>query len=146
MAIVFGVNCKLHYCVAGAGGVPVWSELTAARDVTVTMDRSEIPASTRGGAGWMATATGLKSVTINFDLLYDSADAGVAAIMTAFLANASIGMLAADGDIVTTGTRLFAADVRITKFDEGQPLEGIITVAVSAKPTYSATAPTYTTV
>jgi hypothetical protein len=146
MSIMFGVDCKLYYCVAGAGGVPVWTELTAARDVKVTVDRGETDGSTRGGAGWKATLTGLKSVAIDFDLLYDSADAGVAAIMTAFLANNSIGLRTADGNPLSAGTRLFAADVRITKFDEGQPLDGVITVAVTAKPTYSATVPTYTTV
>ena len=146
MGVKLGLDCKLYYCAAGIGGTPTWTEITAAREVTIPVSKGEADASTRGGGGWKATIGTLKDAAIDFELLYDPADAAAVAILSAFLSGATIGLCAAHGPIATAGTEYFKADCQILKFEEKEPLDNVVTVAVTAKPTYSANQPAFTTV
>ena len=60
--------------------------------------------------------------------------------------NTSIGMAAMDGDIDVVGTQGLVADFDVVSFTRTEPLEEVLKVAVSVKPTYSVTAPEWTTV
>ena len=146
MAVRLGIDGKLYYCAAGIGGTPEWTEVTAAKDVNVPISKGEADVSTRGGGGWKATIGTLKDATIEFELVYDDADAAVQAILDAFLAGSIIGLAVAKGDITVNGTKVFMADCAILKFDEKEPLENAITISVTAKPTYSANKPQVYTV
>ena len=57
-----------------------------------------------------------------------------------------IGLCLADnplgeGGTFPAGTEVFRADCAILKFERSEPLEQAVSVSVTAKPTYSATAP-----
>ena len=146
MAVKLGIDGKLYFCAAGIGGTPTWTEVTAARDVTATINKGEADVTTRGGGGWKAVIGTVKEASIEFDLVWDSADAGVLAFLSAFLSGAVIGLAAADGVITTPGTLVFKADCAITKFDKKEPLENAQTVSITAKPTYSTNHPTFAAV
>jgi hypothetical protein len=72
-------------------------------------------------------------------MVWDTADAGFTAIKNAFFNNAVIGLQVLDG---TSGQGL-QADFSITNFSRSEALEEAITVSVTAKVTYSATAPSW---
>ncbi len=61
----------------------------------------------------------------------------------AFFGNAAIGLAVMDQDIAITGSQGLQADCSITSFSRNEALEEAITVSVTAKPTYSATAPAW---
>ena len=146
MSVKLGLDGKLYYCAAGIGGTPTWSEVTVAKDVTCTINKGEADVSTRGGGGWKATIGAMKDASIEFELVYDDADAAVQAILDAFLAGSILGLAVAKGDITQNGTKALMADCAVLKFDEKEPLENAITISVSAKPTYSANQPQFKTI
>jgi len=146
MSVKLGLDGKLYYCAAGIGGTPTWTEVTAARDVTCTFSKGEADVTTRGGGGWKAVIGTIKDASIEFELVYDDADAAVQAILDAFLAGSILGLAVAKGDITQNGTRAFMADCAVLKFDEKEPLENAITISVTAKPTYSANQPQFKTI
>jgi len=146
MAVKLGIDGKLYYCAAGIGGTPEWTEVTAAKDVTCTINKGEADVSTRGGGGWKATIGAMKDASIEFEIVYDDADAAVQAILDAFLAGSILGLAVAKGDITVNGTKVFMADCAVLKFDEKEPLENAITISVTAKPTFSANQPQFVTI
>jgi predicted secreted protein len=146
MAIKLGLDAKLYYCAAGIGGTPVWTEVTAAKDVTCTVNKGEADVSTRGGGGWKATVGTLKDASIEFEVVYDDADEAVQALLEAFIDDTVLGLAVAKGDITQNGTEVFMADCAVLKFDEKEPLENAITISVTAKPTYSANQPQFKTI
>ena len=143
MLVKLGYEAKLYYCAAGIGGTPVWTEVPGVRNLKLATSRGEADVSTRGGGGWKATAPTLIDAGIDFDLVYDSDDAAVAAIEGAFFAGTLLGLAAMSGPIDEAGSRGLWADCAITKFERDEGLEAALTVAVTAKPTYSANVPVW---
>jgi hypothetical protein len=88
---------------------------------------------------WRATVATLKEASVDFEMVWDTADAGFTAIKNAFFNNAPIGLQILDE---TSGQGL-QADFSITNFSRNEALEEAITVSVTAKVTYSATAPSW---
>jgi len=145
MAEVLGLNAKLYYDVLGAANDD-WTEMENVKDVTLTLTKSEADVTTRGSNGWRQTVGALKEATLDFEMVWDTDDDGFTAIQDAFINNTSIGMAAMDGDIDVVGTQGLVADFDVVSFTRTEPLEEVLKVAVSVKPTYSVTAPEWTTV
>ena len=137
-----GMDAKLYFNAAGAEAPPItpgnWTELTNAKDVTLNLERGEADVTTRGNNGWRATAATLKDGTIEFEMVWDTADAGFTAIKDAYFNNTAIGFLCLDGAIDVEGSQGLLADFAVTNFSRNEPLEEAITVNVTIKPTYSA--------
>lgn len=142
MGVKLGMEAKLYYKSGGVGGAGSWNELTNVRDVTLNLETGEADASTRGNNGWRATVSTLKEGSIEFEMVWDTADAGFTAIRTAYFNNAAIGFRILDGANPGDGQGL-EADFMITNFSRSEPLEEVITVSVTAKPTYSDTPPSW---
>lgn len=138
MAIKLGMEAKV-YRNTGTYGVPVWVEITNVRDVTLNLESGEADVTTRANSGWRATAATLKEASVEFEMVWDTADAGFTAIKNAFFGNDPIGFQILDE---TSGQGL-QADFSITNFSRNEALEEAITVSVTAKVTYSATAPSW---
>ena len=138
MPIKLGLEAKLYYGVAGAAPT---TELTNVKDVTLNLEAGEADVTTRGNAGWRATVGTLKSGTVEFEMVWDTADAGFAAIKNAYFNNTPIALAILDG---AAGEGL-EADFAITNFSRKEALEEAITVSVTAKPTYSTRAPQWRT-
>jgi len=71
---------------------------------------------------------------------------GGSAIKNAYFNNTLIGFAVMDGGITTLGSQGLQADFSITNFSRKEALEEALTVSVTAKPTYSTTAPAWVTV
>ena len=146
MSVKLGMDAKLYFCAAGIGGTPTWTLLGNVKNVTLNLQKGEADVTTRANAGWKATAGTLKEGSIEFEMVWDTSDAGFTAIQTAYFNNTLIGLAAMDGAIATNGSQGLWADCMITDFSRDEPLEEAITVKVTAKPTYSANAPIWKTV
>ena len=149
MAVKLGLDAKLYFCVAGIGGSPSWVELSNVKNVTLSLTKGEADVTTRANNGWKATAGTLKEGSIEFEMVWDTADAGFKAIKDAYFNNSLIGIAAMDGPISganSSGSQGLMADCMITDFSRDEPLEEALSVKVTAKPTYSVNAPTWKTV
>jgi hypothetical protein len=105
--------------------------------VTLNLESSEADVTTRGNNGWRATVAALKDASVEFELVWDTGNAGFTAIKNAYLNGAAIALAILD-DVDGEG---LDADFSITSFSRGEPLEEAMTVSVTAKPTYSTRAP-----
>jgi hypothetical protein len=144
MAIRLGMEAKLYYKVGGQGGAGGWVELTNVRDVTLTLETGEADVTTRANQGWRATVATLKEASVEFEMVWDTGDAGFTAIKDAYLNNDIIGLQVLD-DTEPNGGQGLQADFMITTFSRSEALEEAITVSVTAKVTYSATPPSWIT-
>ena len=142
MALGKGMNAKLYYDADGVGG-STWTELTIVKDVSLNLEKAEADVTTRASGGWRQTVTTLKEATIEFEMIWDPADAGFEAIRDAWKGGSLIGLAVVDGVIETVGTQGLTADCEIISFNKNEPLEEVATVNVTAKPTYSTTAPAW---
>lgn len=138
MPIKLGMEAKIYYKAGGQGG-GAWTELTNVRDVTLSLETGEADVTTRANSGWRATVATLKDASVEFEMVWDTADAGFTAIKNAYLTNAPIGFQVRDG---ANGQGL-QADFMITQFSRSEPLEEAISVSVTAKVTYSTTPPSW---
>ena len=139
MSIKLGMDAKLYYKTGGQGGGGSWTELTNAKDVTLSLEAGEADVTTRANQGWRATVGTLKEASVEFEMVWDTEDAGFTAIKNAFFNNAMLGLQVLDGE---SGQGL-QADFSITNFSRNEPLEEALTVSVTVKITYSDTAPSW---
>lgn len=142
MAIKLGMEAKLLYLVGGQGGAGSWTAMENVRDVTLSLEAGEADVTTRANAGWRATVATLKEASVEWEMVWDTADAGFGAVKDAYLNNAPIGMQILDGSSSGAGEGL-QADFMITSFSRSESLEEAITVSVTAKVTYSDTPPSW---
>ena len=139
MAIKLGMDAVLNYKTGGVGGGGTWTELANVKDVTLSLETGEADITTRANAGWRATVGTLKEASVEFEMVWDTADAGFTAIKDAFFNNTEIGLQVLD-DAAGSGLE---ADFSITNFSRSEQLEEALTVYVTAKVTYAGTAPTW---
>ena len=142
MALGKGMNAKLYYDVLGVDG-GTWAELTIVKDVSLNLEKAEADVTTRAAGGFRQTVTTIKEATIEFEMIWDPANAGFGAILDAWKNGSLIGLAVMDGLIATVGTQGLTADCEIISFNKNEPLEEVATVNVTAKPTYSDTAPAW---
>lgn len=136
MSIKLGMEAKLYY---GAAGSTASTELTNVKDVTLNLESGEADVTTRANAGWRATVGTLKTGSVEFEMIWDSDDAGFTAIKDAYFNNEPIALAILD----EAGGEGLDADFSITNFSRKEALEQAITVSVTAKPTYSTRAPAW---
>jgi hypothetical protein len=145
MGAKLGMEAKL-YRNTGTYEIPMWVELTNVKDLTLNLEKGEADVTTRANAGWKATAATLKEGSIEFEMVWDTADAGFTAIKDAWFNNATIEMAVLDGPIAQAGSQGLRASFAVINFSRKEPLEEAITVSVTIKPTYAEHAPEWMTV
>jgi hypothetical protein len=123
---VLGMNAKLYY---GTAGGPANTEMTNVRNVTLNLDAGEADVTTRANQGWRATAPTLRECSVEFEMVWDPADAGFAAVKNAYLTNGLIALKVLD----KAGGQGPDGDFSITSFSRSEELEEAITVSVTAK-------------
>jgi hypothetical protein len=123
---VLGMNAKLYH---GAAGGPANTEMTNVRNVTLNLEAGEADVTTRGNLGWRATAPTLRECSVEFEMVWDPADAGFTAIKNAYLTNGLIALKVLD----QAGGQGPDGDFSITSFSRSEELEEAITVSVTAK-------------
>ena len=137
MSIVLGLDAVLYRGTAGARAATV---VTNVKDLTINLESGEADVTTRATEGWKASIATLKEGSLEFGILYDTADADFQAFQSAYFSNTPLALFVSDG----AGTGL-DADFSITGFNIAQNLEEAMTVSVKAKPTASTRAPTWVT-
>lgn len=137
MAIVLGLDAKLLRGTAGTTGT---TEVKNVKDLTLNLESGEADVTTRATGGWRASAATLKEASLEFGILYDTADADFQAFQAAYFSNTPLSLFITDGN----GGGL-DADWSITAFTVEQPLEEAVSVSVTAKPTASTRAPAWKT-
>lgn len=145
MGVKLGLDAKL-YRNTGTYASPTWNEVKNVKDLTLNLEAGEADVSTRGNGGWRANIATLKDASLEFEMVWDTADDDFTAIRTAFLTNAAIEFAVLDGASNSSGAQGLRASMAITNFSRSEPLEEAIKVSVTAKPTYSANAPEWMTV
>ncbi len=100
----------------------------------------------RSNAGWRANVGTLKDGTVEFQMVYDTADTDFDALQSAFLNNTTIEFLVLDGDVGTSGNEGLRATMIVSKFSIPQNLEEAMMVDVTIQPTYATNAPAWYTV
>jgi len=141
MGVKQGEEMKLYWCADGIGGVPDWAELALVKDVRLNTSRGEADVTTRNSGGWKQTVGALLDASIEFEMPWDTEDAGLQAVKDAYFGGTLLGLAVMDGDIEEGGSEGLWADCAILRFERNEPLEGAATVSVTAKPTYSANPP-----
>jgi hypothetical protein len=145
MAFVLGLNAKL-YRNTGNFGTPVWDLVTNVRDLRLNLEKGEADVTTRGGNGWEQVVATLKSATIEWGMLWDTADTDFTAIRDSFLNDTTVEFLVLDGLVATAGSQGLRAICMVNRFTRNENLREALTVDVAAKPTYDANAPSWFTV
>jgi len=145
MTIKLGMEAKL-YRNSGTYASPTWVEMQNVKDVTLNLEAGEADVTTRGNAGWRATIAALKDGSIEYEMVWDTADPDFTAIQQAFFGNTEIEFAVMDGDITASGTQGLRATMSITNFSRSEALEEAIGVSVTAKPTYSENPPEWMTI
>jgi predicted secreted protein len=136
MAIKLGMNAKLYH---GAAGSKATNVIGNVKDVTLNLETGEADVTTRGNQGWRAKVATLKDGSVEFEMVWDTADTAFTAIQQAWFNATPIAFLILDGE---NGQGL-DADFVVTNFSRKEPLEEAITVSVTIKPTYSTRAPAW---
>ena len=134
---ILGLNCVLY---RGEAGQTASTEMKNVKDVEMNLTTGEADITTRAANGWRSYAATLKEASLTFQMNYESDDADLKAIQTAFMNNSAIAFLVGDDK----GNGL-DADFVITEFNIPQPLEEAVTVSVTAKPALSTRAPSWKT-
>jgi len=145
MAVKLGLDAKLYRNTA-TFAAPTWNEIKNVKDVTLNLEAGEADVTTRGNNGWRATVATLKDGSVEFEMVWDSADDDFGSIRDAFLNKTALDLAVMDGDIATAGSQGLRASCMITNFSRNEALEEAITVSVTAKPTYSANPPSWLSV
>jgi predicted secreted protein len=139
MAYKLGMDAVLKY---GTAGTTANTALASVRNVTLNLEKGEADVTTRGNGGWKATVATLKDASVEFEMVWDTADAGFTAIKNSYFNNTAISLLILDA---ATGGQGLDADFMVTKFTREEPLDEAIVVKVTAKPTLSTRSPTWHT-
>ena len=140
MAKKLGQECKFYHSdtlLDGTTNVPgtvAWSEITNIRDLTLNLETGEADVTTRANNGWRATKATLKDGSIEFEMLWETGDAGFTALKTAWANGDEIALAAMDGDIELSGSEGLVGNFAVTNFSRSEPLEEGVTVSVTVKP------------
>lgn len=138
MALVLGLDAKLWIAKTTSGqGEGTFNLVENARNVSLSLESAEADVTTRANSGWRANVPTLKDASIEFEMIYDTADARFDEIQEAFLDGDDLWVKVLDGGAVHTAGAGLKALCRVTTFSISQGLEEAITVSVTLKPTYT---------
>ena len=131
MALRLGMEAELSYSSSYNGSYTVLGNV---KDLTFTLEAGEADVTTRGNAGWRAYVGTLREASLEFEMIWDTQDAGFDAIKDNFLdpSNNPLYMKALDA---SNGAGL-KARFTVLSFSRNEALEEAQTVSVTAKVTY----------
>lgn len=145
MAIRLGFQGQLNYKPGGIAAGGSWAELTNCKDVTLSLDSESDDVTTRGSDGLKAEEPTLHTAEVEFESEWDPNDAGLTALMNAYLNRSIVGIQALDYDTAPNRIGL-QCDMKVHRFQRSEAQTGSIKVSVLLKPCYSATPWTWVTV
>ena len=75
------------YYNTGTFAIPVWVEIPIAKDVTINIESSDLDSTTRGASCFKLSAQGLKTVSVDMQLLYQPGTTSFDALRAAYFAD-----------------------------------------------------------
>lgn len=133
MSHVLSENAKLYYNT-GTYASPTWTELTNVKDVTLNLEKDEVDVTCRSSGGFKEFVDGLIDATVDFQMVWNTGDAGFTAVKTAFFAKSAIAVLVADGVYSVSGTQGLRATCMVKSFSRSETLGEALMVDVSLRP------------
>jgi len=140
MAVKLGLDAKL-YRNTGNYASPVWVEITNVKNVTLNLETGEADVTTRANNGWRATEPTLKDASCDFEMNWDTTDAGFSAIQNAFFNKTAIELEIMDSDRTVALAEGLRATFKVSKFTKTEDLEQAQAVSVTVKPAAATNAP-----
>ena len=140
MSVRLGLDARLYFGPENSGAT---TEITNVKDLTLNLEKAEADVTTRAGNGWRATVGTIKDASIEFQMVWDSADAGFTAIRQAFLDDTPLDFRVLSGDGTDPEAEGLLATCEVFAFTRNEALEEAITVDVTIKPTYADNAPSW---
>jgi len=128
--VKLGLQARLFRNI-GDYAAPVWQHVRACREVTLSLERAEAEITTRGNAGFRATAVALKDASVEAELAYAPPDDDVDALIAAMTGGTSLDLLVADGDGI--GAQGLRADWTVQRLERGEPLEDAQRLRITLK-------------
>ena len=139
MAAVLSENAKL-YRNSGSYGTPTWDLINNVKDLTLNLDKDEVDITTRGSGGFKEFIDGMIDASIDFGMVWDTADTDFTAIRTAFFAKTAIEFLILDGLQATSGSQGLRVTCMIKSFTRNENLGEALMVDVTLRPVKNANA------
>lgn len=140
-----GVNQALFYNSA-TYATPTWVEITAAKDVSLPLDKSMAEVKARLST-WSQNLPAMKTLAIEWDMIADTSLTPYNVLRDAFVNDTLVDLAVCDdAAIATSGADYFRSECYLDKFSVKQGLEEAEMVECSAKRAYSTNAPAWTDV
>jgi predicted secreted protein len=140
MGVRLGMEARLYRNSANYAA-PTWVEVSNVKDVTLNLEKGEADVTTRANGGWRAKVGTLKEASIEFQMVWDTDDAGFAAVQAAFFGNTPVEFAVMSGPMTDPDSEGLRATCEVFSFTRNEALEEAIMVDVSIKPTYAVNAP-----
>lgn len=96
------------------------------RDVNVELSATEIDDTTRNSGGWQSRRAGLRQWGVTFDMIVSKGDSIFKNLLNAFKNHTFLSATVSDKE----GNSI-AGQVSVTGFNRSEPLDGVVTVAVT---------------
>ena len=129
MAVVLGINAKAYYSTDAT----TYTELSNIKDLTINLEKGEADITTRSGGGFRQYAATLKEGGVDFQMVWDTDDAGFTAIKNAYFNDTTLAFMFLDGADDSSGSQGLKAEMTITNFSRTESLEEALMVDVSLK-------------
>jgi hypothetical protein len=111
-----------------------WSELTFLKTVTVNDEMGDNDVTSRAGGGNREHRPGLRDVSVDLEFDYDSGTTLYDALEDAYQARTEIALAFMDGAIATSGSNGIAGNWKLYNWQRSEPIDGVITVTCTARP------------
>jgi len=132
--LLFGAECKL-YRNTGTYEDPAWVPIMGIKDVSLPLGKTEVDATTRKAGKWKAVLGALREASVEFDIVWDTADEGFLALLGGYVSDGPVELAVMAGDLETEGSQGLRATMTVLTFDRTEPLDNIVMAHVVVKPT-----------
>jgi len=139
---LLGMNAKIYRGAAVAAdsafvGYAGLTEMSNVKDVTLNLSSAEADVTSRANSGWKATASGLREMSVEFQMVWKPGDAAFGVVKDVFLNADGTGKVVElailDQPKTTSGAQGPQGFFAITEFKREEPLENAMMVSVTAK-------------
>jgi predicted secreted protein len=138
--VVLGLDAALYIDLETNYVTPTWSLVSNCRDLTLNLEKNDADVTTRGANGWRQRVAVLKDASVEFEMVWNTADPNFQMIQAAFLAitfpQNTLNVAVMDGPITGHGQEGLKGSMMVSSFTRKEPLEDALKVDVKFIPTY----------
>jgi hypothetical protein len=141
MSAPLGLAQILYYNSEGPENYdsPTWAKVPIVKDCKVPNSKAEADSSCRGSGGVETKEPALRTVSFEFNVIGDAANAAFIFLRNAYNNNTLIDVWASDYEFddeenTPAGPRIVG---KVFKFDKGEPINDVVTYDVVIKPSYT---------